>query len=311
MAEENFTVVTKFILLGLTDWAELKVVLFVLFLVIYAVTLVGNLGMILLIYITPKLHTPMYCFLSCLSFVDACYSSAIAPKMLTNLMVVKGTISFSACMAQHLCFGIFVTTEGFLLSVMAYDRYVAIVNPLLYTIAMPKRKCAGLVAGSWICGIINLLIHTISLGKLSLCRLNVVNHFFCDIPSLLKLSCSDTSMNELMLSIFSGVIAMATFLTVIISYMFIAVAILRIHSAAGTQKAFSTCASHLTAVTIFYGTLSFSYIQPSSQYSVEQEKMVSVFYTLVIPMLNPLIYSLRNKEVKDAVRRAIEMKYSL
>ncbi|EPY72330.1 Olfactory receptor 5J2-like protein [Camelus ferus] len=194
---------------------------------------------------------------------------------------------------------------------MAYDRYVAIVNPLLYTIAMPKRKCAGLVAGSWICGIINLLIHTISLGKLSFCRLNVVNHFFCDILSLLKLSCSDTSMNELMLSVFSGVIAMATFLTVIISYMFIAVAILRICSAAGRQKAFSTCASHLTAVTIFYGTLSFSYIQPSSQYSVEQEKMVSVFYTLVIPMLNPLIYSLRNKEVKDAVRRAIEMKYSL
>ncbi|XP_032977163.1 olfactory receptor 5J2 [Rhinolophus ferrumequinum] len=258
--------------------------------------------MIFLIQITPKLHTPMYIFLCCLSFVDACYSSAIAPKMLLNLLVVKGTISFSACMVQHLCFGVFVTTEGFLLSVMAYDRYVAIANPLLYSVAMSKRKCVGLITGSWICGTINSLIHTISLGRLSFCKLNAVSHFFCDIPSLLKLSCSDTSMNELLLLTFSGVIAMATFLIVIISYVFIVFAILRIRSAAGRRKAFSTCASHLTAVTIFYGTLSFSYIQPSSRYSVEQEKVVSVFYTLVIPMLNPLIYSLRNKEVKDAVK---------
>lgn len=308
MAGGNFTFVTEFILSGLTDRAELKVTLFVLFLGIYAITLVGNLGMIFIIRITPKLHTPMYFFLSCLSFVDACYSSAIAPKMLINLLVVRGTISFSACMVQHLCFGVFVTTEGFLLSVMAYDRYVAIVNPLLYTAAMSKRKCVGLVAGSWICGTINSLIHTVSLGRLSFCRLNIVRHFFCDIPSLLKLSCSDTSVNELLLLVFSGVIAMATFLIVIISYVFIVLAILRIRSAEGRLKAFSTCASHLTAVTIFYGTLSFSYIQPSSQYSVEQEKVVAVFYTLVIPMLNPLIYSLRNREVKDAVKRAIETK---
>ncbi|XP_004484740.1 olfactory receptor 5J2 [Dasypus novemcinctus] len=309
MTEENFTVVTEFILLGLTDLAELKVVLFVLFLVIYFITLVGNLGMIFLIRVTPKLHTPMYYFLSCLSFVDAWYSSAIAPKMLINLLAVQGTISFPACMVQHLCFGVFVTTEGFLLSVMAYDHYVAIVNPLLYTAVMSKIKCVVLVIGSWVCGIINSLVHTISLSRLSFCGPNAVSHFFCDIPSLLKLSCSDTSMNELLLLTFSGVIAMATFLIVIISYMFIVVAILRIHSAAGRQKAFSTCASHLTAVTIFYGTLSFSYIQPSSQYSVEQEKVVSVFYTLVIPMLNSLIYSLRNKDVKDAVKKATEMKH--
>ncbi|XP_041578332.1 olfactory receptor 1052-like [Vulpes lagopus] len=308
MAKENFTAVTEFIPLGLTDHPDLKIILFVLFLVIYAITLLGNLGMIFIIQITPKLHTPMYFFLSCLSFVDACYSSVIAPKMLISFLVVKETISFSACIVQHLFFGVFITTEGFLLSAMAYDRYVAIANPLLYSVAMSKRKCVGLVTGSWICGIINSLIHTISLGRLSFCGSNVVNHFFCDIPSLLKLSCSDTTMNELLLLTFSGVIAMATFLIVIISYVFIAVAILRIRSAAGRQKAFSTCASHLTAVTIFYGTLSFSYIQPSSQYSVEQEKVVSVFYTLVIPMLNPLIYSLRNKEVKDAVKRAIKKK---
>ncbi|XP_008692466.1 olfactory receptor 1052 [Ursus maritimus] len=309
MAEENSTAVTEFILLGLTDRADLKIIFFVLFLVIYVITLVGNLGMIFLIQTTPKLHTPMYCFLSCLSFVDACYSSVIAPKMLISFWVVRGTISFSGCIVQHLCFGVFITTEGFLLSVMAYDQYVAIVNPLLYGVAMSKRKCVGLVTGSFVGGMINSLTHTISLGRLSFCGSNVVSHFFCDVPPLLKLSCSDTSLNELLLLTFSGVIAMATFLIVIISYVFIVFAILRIRSAAGRQKAFSTCASHLTAVTIFYGTLSFSYIQPSSQYSAEQEKVVSVFYTLVIPMLNPLIYSLRNKEVKDAVARAIEMKH--
>ncbi|KAK1335775.1 hypothetical protein QTO34_003570, partial [Cnephaeus nilssonii] len=298
MTEKNFTVVTEFILLGLTDHAQLKIVLFVLFLVIYVITLVGNLGMIFLIRITPKLHKPICLLCIC-----------IAPKMLISLLVVKATISFFACMVQHLCFGVFVTTEGCLLSVMAYDRYVAIAKPLLYSVAMSKRKHVGLVIGSCMCGIINSLIHTISLGRLSFCRLNVVSHFFCDIPSLLKLSCSETSMNELLLLTFSGIIAMFTFLVVLISYLFIVLAILRIRSAAGRQKAFSTCASHLTAVTIFYGTLSFSYIQPSSQYSVEQEKVVSVFYTLVIPMLNPLIYSLRNKEVKDAVKKALEMKH--
>ncbi|XP_077635081.1 olfactory receptor 5J2 [Crocuta crocuta] len=311
MAKENFTAVTEFILLGLTDNTDLKIILFVLFVVIYAITLVGNMGMVFLIQITPKLHTPMYFFLSCLSFVDACYSSVIAPKMLINFLVVRETVSFSACIVQHLFFGVFITTEGFLLSVMAYDRYVAIVNPLLYSVAMSKRKCVGLVIGSFIGGMINSLTHTISLGRLSFCGSNVVSHFFCDVPPLLKLSCSDTSMNELLLLIFSGVIAMATFLIVVISYMFVAITILRIRSAAGRQKAFSTCASHLAAVTIFYGTLSFSYIQPSSQYSVEQEKVVSVFYTLMIPMLNPLIYSLRNKEVKDAMKRVIEMKHFL
>ncbi|XP_057581801.1 olfactory receptor 1052-like [Hippopotamus amphibius kiboko] len=309
MAEENLTAVTEFILLGLTDRAELKIVLFVLFLVIYAITLVGNLGMIFLIQLSLKLRTPMYFFLSSLSLVDACYSSVIAPKMLISFLGGRETISFSACIVQHLFFGVFITTEGILLSVMAYDHYVAVVNPLLYTVAMSKRKCVGLVTGLFVGGMINSLTHTISLGKLSFCGSNVVGHFFCDVPPLLKLSCSDTSMNELLLLIFSGVIAMATLLIVIISYVFIAVAILRIRSAAGRQKAFSTCASHLTAVTIFYGTLSFNYIQPSSQHSVEQEKVVSVFYTLVIPMLNPLIYSLRNKEVRDAVRRAIEMKH--
>ncbi|KFO21764.1 olfactory receptor 1052 [Fukomys damarensis] len=309
MAAGNFTPVTEFIFLGLTDQEELKVVLFVPFLGIYIITLVGNVSMILLIQISPKLSTPMYFFLSCLSFVDACYSSVIAPKLLITLLVVRETISFSGCIIQHLFFGVFITTEGFLLSVMAYDRYVAIANPLLYNMAMSRRKCVALAVGSYTGGLINSLTHTVSLGRLSFCGPNVVGHFFRDIPPLLKLSCSDTSLNEFLLLLFSGVIAMATFLIVIISYIFIAFAILRICSASGRRKAFSTCTSHLTAVTIFYGTLSFNYIQPSSRYSVQQEKVVSVFYTLVIPMLNPLIYSLRNKEVKDAVKWAVDIKY--
>ncbi|KAM9658881.1 uncharacterized protein ACIGJ3_011943 [Trichechus inunguis] len=304
---ENFTVVTEFILLGLTELSERKVAFFMLFLLIYVISLVGNLGMLFLIQITPKLTTPMYHFLGCLSFVDAYYSSVFAPKMLLNFFVELETISFSACIVQYFLSVSLITTEGFLLAAMAYEHYVAIVNPLLYTVAMTKIVCVVLVIGSCVGGLINSLAHTIDLIKLSFCRPNVISHFFCDLPRLLKLSCSGTSMNELLLLTFYGVIAMITFLTVIISYIFIAAAILRIHSAAGRHKAFSTCASHLTAVTLFYGSISFSYIQPSS--SLEQQKVVSVFYTLVIPMLNPSIYSLRNKEVKDALKRAIEMKH--
>ncbi|XP_028717932.1 olfactory receptor 1052-like [Peromyscus leucopus] len=311
MADINFTFVTEFILLGLTDHNELKVFLFILFLFIYAISLVGNLGMFFLIHITPKLHTPMYHFLRSLSFVDACYSSVFAPTLLVNFFVERETISFSACILQYFLFASLLTTEGFLLAAMAYDRYVAIVNPLTYTVAMTKLICVLLVLCSCLGGTITSLTHTIGLMKLSFCGPNIISHFFCDLPPLLKLSCSDTSMNELLLLIFSGVIAMTTLLIVMVSYIFIVVAILRIRSAAGRHKAFSTCASHLTAVTLFYGSISFSYIQPSSQYSLEQEKVVSVFYTLVIPMLNPLIYSLRNKEVKDAVKRAIEMKHFL
>nr|XP_017495433.2 olfactory receptor 1052-like [Manis javanica] len=309
MAAVNFTLVTEFVLLGLTERGELRVIFFVLFLLIYAISLVGNLGMVFLIQVTPKLQTPMYHFLSCLSFVDACYSSVFAPKMLLNFFVERETISFSACIVQYFLFVSLLTTEGFLLAAMAYDRYMAIVNPLLYKVAMTKMFCIVLVIGSCVGGLINSLTHTIGLVKLSFCGPNVISHFFCDLPPLLRLACSDTSMNELLLLIFSGIIAMLTFLTVIISYIFIVAAILQISSAAGRRKAFSTCASHLMAVTLFYGSISFSYIQPSSQYSLEQEKVVSVLYTLVIPMLNPLIYSLRNKEVKDAVKKATEMKF--
>ncbi|CAM4563160.1 unnamed protein product [Lepidochelys olivacea] len=311
MAEGNHSMVTHFILLGLTDNEELQIPLFAVFLVIYILTLVGNLGMIMLIRVDPRLHTPMYFFLSNLSVIDLCYSSVFAPRMLVNFLVGSKSISYSACIAQHFSFVFFVTTEGFLLAVMAYDRYVAICNPLLYTAVMSKRVCFRLVAGSYVGGLVNSLTHTCGLLRLSFCGPKssmIINHYFCDTNPLLKLACSDNHINEILLVMFSGVIAMSTLLTVIISYLYILFSILRIRSATGRRKAFSTCASHLTAVTMFYGPVSLSHMQLSSTYSLEQEKISAVFYTLVVPMLNPLIYSLRNKEVKDALKRVIDWK---
>ncbi|XP_077675910.1 olfactory receptor 5J3-like [Eretmochelys imbricata] len=311
MAEGNHSMVTQFILLGLTDREELQIPLFAVFLVIYILTLVGNLGMIMLIRVDPRLHTPMYFFLSNLSVIDLCYSSVFAPRMLVNFLVGSKSISYSACIAQHFSFVVFVTTEGFLLAVMACDRYVAICNPLLYTAVMSKRVCFRLVAGSYVGGLVNSLTHTCGLLRLSFCGPKssmIIDHYFCDTNPLLKLACSDNHINEILLVMFSGVIAMSTLLTVIISYLYILFSILRIRSATGRRKAFSTCASHLTAVTMFYGPVSLSHMQPSSTYSLEQEKISAVFYTLVVPMLNPLIYSLRNKEVKDALKRVIDWK---
>ncbi|XP_067406678.1 olfactory receptor 5J3-like [Emydura macquarii macquarii] len=308
MAGDNHTMVTQFILLGLTDRPELQLPLFMVFLVIYVLTLVGNLGMILLIRFDPQLHTPMYFFLSNLSSVDLCYSSVFAPRMLVNFLTESKSISFSACIAQSFLFAVFVTTEGLLLAVMAYDRYTAICNPLLYTVVMTKRVCICLVASSYVGGLLNSLTHTCGLLRLSFCGPNVINHYFCDLPPLMQLACSDTRSNETVLLAFSGVIAIVTLLIIIISYLYILSAILRIRSGEGRRKAFSTCASHFTAVTVFYGSVTFSYIQPSSSYSQEQEKISAVFYTLVVPMLNPLIYSLRNQEVKNALRRTIDGK---
>ncbi|KYO28117.1 olfactory receptor-like protein COR8 [Alligator mississippiensis] len=305
MAAGNHSVVTHFILLGLTDRPEMQIPLFVVFLVVYIFTVVGNLGMIALVWIDPQLHTPMYFFLSNLSVVDLCYSSVFAPRMLLNLVESK-TISYSACIFQHFSFVVFVTTEGFLLAAMAYDRYVAICNPLLYTVVMSRRVCIQLVVGSYIGGLINSLTHTCGLLRLSFCGPNVINHYFCDTNPLLKLTCSNDHINEILLVTFSGVIAMSTLLIVVISYMYILFSILRIHSNEGKRKAFSTCASHLTAVTMFYGPVSLSHVQPSSSYSLEQEKVSAVFYTLIVPMMNPLIYSMRNKEVKDSFKKMIQ-----
>uniref|UniRef100_K7F1U6 Olfactory receptor n=1 Tax=Pelodiscus sinensis TaxID=13735 RepID=K7F1U6_PELSI len=303
MTGGNQTLVTEFLLSGLTESPEMKAICFLLFLVMYLVTLVGNLGMIVLIRVDSRLHTPMYYFLSNLEFVDFCYSSTITPKMLVDFLSERRAISFGGCVTQLFCFVLTASVECLLLAVMAYDRYVAICNPLLYTVIMSRRVCAQLVSGSYLIGFVHALAQTISTFRLSFCNSKVINHYFCDIPPLIQLSCSETYSNELVLYTFGTFHGIFTSVEILVSYVYIISTILRIHSSGGRRKAFSTCASHLMAVMIFYGTTVFMYVRPISSYSLDRDKVVSVFYTVVIPMLNPLIYSLRNKEVKDALKR--------
>ncbi|XP_044536291.1 olfactory receptor 1444-like [Gracilinanus agilis] len=302
----NSTEVTEFILLGLTDDPKLHLPLFLVFLFIYLFTLVGNLGMMVLIQSDSRLHTPMYFFLSNLSFVDLGYSSAVAPKVAAALYSGNKVISYSECAAQFFFFVGFATVECYLLASMAYDRHAAVCKPLHYTTTMTASVCLCLVAGSYFCGFLNASIHAGDTFSLSFCRSNVVHHFFCDIPPLLALSCSDTHISELVVFFVVGFNVFFTLLVILISYLFIFIAILRMKSAEGRQKAISTCASHLTAVSIFYGTIIFMYLQPGSSHSMDSDKIASVFYTVVIPMLNPVIYSLRNKEVKNAFSKMIK-----
>ncbi|KFO21742.1 olfactory receptor 1038 [Fukomys damarensis] len=306
MAGINVTYVTEFILKGITDRPELQVPCFVVFLVIYLVTVLGNLALIALIRTDARLHTPMYYLLSHLAFVDLCYSSAITPKMMANFVVERNTILFHACAAQLGCFLTFMITECFLLSSMAYDRYVAICSPLHYSTLMSKRVCIQLVAVPYGYSFLVALFHTIVTFRLTYCGPNVINHFYCDDLPLLALSCSDTHVKEILIFAFAGFDMICSSSIVLTSYLFIIAAILRIRSTQGRRKAISTCGSHMVAVTVFYGTLIFMYLQPKSNHSLDTDKMASVFYTVVIPMLNPLIYSLRNKEVKDASRKALD-----
>ncbi|XP_052508460.1 olfactory receptor 1038 [Budorcas taxicolor] len=305
MAKVNLTFVTEFILKGITDQPELQVPCFVVLLVIYLVTVLGNLGLITLIRSDARLHTPMYYFLSHLAFVDLCYSSAITPKMMVNFVVEHNTIAFYACATQLGCFLTFMITECFLLASMAYDRYVAICSPLHYSTLMSKRVCIRLLAVPYIYSFLVALFHTIITFRLTYCGPNVINHFYCDDLPLLALSCSDTRMKEILIFAFAGFDMICSSSIVLTSYLFIITAILRIRSTQGRLKAISTCGSHMVAVTIFYGTLIFMYLQPKSNHSLDTDKMASVFYTVVIPMLNPLIYSLRNKEVKDASKKVL------
>ncbi|XP_027436197.1 olfactory receptor 5AP2 [Zalophus californianus] len=270
----NQTEVTEFILLGLSDNSDLQIVLFGLFLLIYMATMVGNLGMIVLIKIDCCLHTPMYYFLSSLSFVDASYSS-VTPKMLVNLVAENKAISFNGCAAQFYFFGSFLGTECFLLAMMAYDRYAAIWNPLLYSVLMSGKICFLLVATSFLAGFGNAAIHTAMTFRLSFCGSNRINHFYCDTPPLLKLSCSDTLIGGIVIMAFSSFNVISCVMIVLIPYLCILIAILRMPSLEGSHKAFSTCASHLMAVTVFFGTILFMYLRPTSSYSMEQDKIVS------------------------------------
>ncbi|KAB1271841.1 Olfactory receptor 1038 [Camelus dromedarius] len=311
MTERNSTRVTEFILLGFSVRRGIELILFLLVLVVYSLTLVGNLGMISLIRLDSRLHTPMYFFLSTLAFVDLCYSSSIAPKLLQTLLTRHRSISFYACATQLGFFLNFLILEMFLLSVMAYDRYVAICNPLLYVVVMSPKVCLQLVTGPVLYSFSVALLHTVVTFQLIYCGPNVINHFYCDDVPLMALACSDTSLKEILIFIFAGLNLISSLTTILISYLYIVAAILRIQSTEGRCKAFSTCGSHLTTVTIFYGTLIFTYLQPKSNHSLDTDKMASVFYTIVIPMLNPMIYSLRNQEVKNALRKAIDKCYVL
>ncbi|XP_074083952.1 olfactory receptor 5W2-like [Macrotis lagotis] len=298
---ENYSIPTEFILLGITTAPELKVAFFVLFLIIYLVTLIANLGMIILIRIDSQLHLPMYFFLSHMSFCDLCYSTAIGPKMLSDFFAKDKSISFTGCALKFYFFCCFADSECLLLAVMAFDRYMAISNPLLYTVNMSNRVCYLLIAGVYMVGMVDALLHTTLTFTLNFCRSHEINHFFCDVPPLLLISCSDTHVNELVIFTVFGFIELVTISAVLISYCYIILSVFKIHSTEGRFKTFSTCTSHLTAVTIFQGTMLFMYFRPSSSYSLDQDKMTSLFYTLVIPMLNPLIYSLRNQDVKGAL----------
>ncbi|XP_022363119.1 olfactory receptor 1009-like [Enhydra lutris kenyoni] len=305
MAIENDTKVTEFIFTGLSYNPQFQVFLFLLFLSFYLINLTGNLGMIILIRVDSRLHTPMYFFLSHLSFVDICFSSVVSPKMLIDFFMKRKVISFLGCALQQWFFGFFVAAECFLLASMAYDRYVAICNPLLYSIAMSQRLCIQLVVGPYIIGFMNTMTHTTNAFHLPFCGPNVINHFFCDMSPLLSLVCADSRLTKLVVFVVAGAVGVFSGLTIVVSYIYILIAIMKIHSAEGRRKTFSTCSSHLTAVSILYGTLFFIYVRPSASFSLDINKVVSVFYTAVIPMLNPLIYSLRNKEVKDAIHRMV------
>ncbi|CAM5118432.1 unnamed protein product, partial [Eretmochelys imbricata] len=281
MEEGNHSEATEFILSGLTDRPELQVPLFVVFLLIYGITLVGNGGMILLITVDPRLHTPMYFFLRNLSFCDLCFSSIISPKMLMNFLAERKSISYTACAVQMYLSIAFADVECLLLAVMAYDRYVAICNPLLYTVAMSRQLCKQLVAGVYAVGVVDSMIYTCCTFRLSFCSSNIINHFFCDVLPLLALSCSDTRINDIVMFVSMCCIQVISFVTVLLSYVYITSTILQIRSAEGRHKAFSTCTFHLTTVVLFYGSSLFMYLRPTSSYSTDTDKVASVFYTLV------------------------------
>ncbi|XP_004585550.3 olfactory receptor 5B2-like [Ochotona princeps] len=302
----NSSWVREFTLLGLTDIPELQVPLFLTVTFIYLITLSGNLGMILLILLDSRLHTPMYFFLSNLSLVDCVYSSAVTPKVMAGLLTGDQVISYAGCVIQMFFFVAFASVDCFLLTVMAYDRHAAVCKPLHYNTTMTPSVCAQMVASCYIWGLIESVIHTGFTFSNSFCHSHVVHHFFCDIPAILALSCSDIYINEIVLFILAAFNVCFAVMIILTSYAFIFIAILRMHSAEGRKRAFSTCASHLTAVAIFYGTVIFMYLQPSSSHSMDNDQMASVFYTIVIPMLNPIVYSLRNKEVNNGFRKAIE-----
>ncbi|XP_012861092.2 olfactory receptor 5K4 [Echinops telfairi] len=300
MVKENHSLTADFILLGFTDHPNLKTLLFVVFFVIYLITMVGNLGLVVLISMERRLHTPMYIFLGNLALMDSCCSSAIAPKMLQNFFSEDRMISLHECMAQFYFLCLAETTDCFLLAAMAYDRYVAICSPLQYHTMMSNQLCYQMTIGAFVAGNLHSMIHVGLLLRLTFCGSHQINHFFCDILPLYRISCTDPFINELMIYIFSMPIQIFTIATVLVSYLCILFTIFRMKSKEGRGKAFSTCASHFLSVSIFYICL-LMYIRPFEE--GDKDIPVAIFYTIVIPLLNPFIYSLRNKEVIGVLKK--------
>ncbi|KAM5277927.1 olfactory receptor 5H2-like [Hipposideros larvatus] len=305
MDTKNETLLTKFILTGLTYQPEWQISLFFMFLVIYLITIVGNLGLIALIWNDPQLHIPMYLLLGSLAFVDAWISCTVTPKMLVNFLAKNKMIYLSECMTQFFSFAFSATTECFLLATMAYDRYVAICKPLFYPVIMTNGLCIRMLVSSFVGGILHALIHIGVLFRLTFCNSNIIHHFFCDILPLFKISCTDPSVNVLMVFIFSGSIQVFTIVTVLVSYTLVLFTILKKKSLQGIRKAFSTCGAHLLSVSLYYGSLLFMYVRPGSAQVDDQDMMDSLFYAVIIPLLNPIIYSLRNKKVTDSLAKML------
>ncbi|XP_016075950.1 PREDICTED: olfactory receptor 5H1-like [Miniopterus natalensis] len=306
MEKENATLLTELILTGLLYQPQWQIPVFLAFLVIYLITMVGNLGLIALICSDSHLHTPMYLLLGSLAFLDAWISSTVTPKMLVNFLTKIKVISLSECMTQLFSFAFSATTECFVLATMAYDRYVAICKPLLYPVIMTNRLCIRLLVSSFVGGVLHALIHIGGLFRLTFCNSNIIHHFYCDIMPLFKISCTDPSINVLMVFIFSGSIQVFTILTVLVSYTLVLFTILKKKSVQGIRKAFSTCGAHLLSVSLYFGSLLFMYVRPGSVQADDQDMMDSLFYTVIIPLLNPIIYSLRNKNVLDSLAKILK-----
>eukprot|EP00072_Mus_musculus_P076191 XP_621554.5 PREDICTED: olfactory receptor 5D13 [Mus musculus] len=301
--QENQSSTVTFILVGFSEYPDIQLPLFLLFLTIYTVTVLGNLGMIAIIRLSPKLHTPMYFFLSHLSFVDFCYSTVVTPKLLENLIVEDRRISFTGCVMQFFFVCIFVVTETFMLAVMAYDRFVAVCNPLLYTVAMSQKLCWSLVAGSYSWGIICSFVFIHFMLTLVFCGTKFINNFVCEHDAIVAVSCSDPFISQKVIFIFATFNELSSLMIILTSYVFIVITVMKMPTTGGRYKVFSTCASHLTTITIFHSIIICLYCVPTTKSSWLLVMVASVFYTVVIPMLNPLIYSLRNKDVKDAVKK--------
>nr|XP_044985971.1 olfactory receptor 1361 [Jaculus jaculus] len=304
MRGTNQSRVSEFLLLGLSRQPRQQQLLFLLFLTMYLATVLGNLLILLAVGTDSRLRTPMYFFLCHLSFVDICFSSTTVPKVLASHILKSQAISFSGCLTQMYFVFMFVDMDNFLLAAMAYDRFVAICHPLHYTTKMTHQLCALLVGGSWVVATLNSLLHTLLMSQLSFCADNVIPHFFCDVTPLLKLSCSDTHLNETMILTEGALIMITPFVCTLASYIHIARAVLRVSTARGRWKAFSTCGSHLAVVCLFYGTIIAVYFSPSSAHSAGQDTAATVLYTVVTPMLNPFIYSLRNRDLKGKLKKS-------